>query len=58
MGSKLPSDRDIQLADPYELQHWAKLFGVTERELVSAIQAAGPQVRNIAHQLQIVPNIR
>ena len=42
-------DRDrINVKEDYELNHWAKKFGVTPERLKQAVKTSGPVVKDIA----------
>lgn len=40
--------RPINLNDPYEVEHWARLFHVTQLDVVIAVQMAGPMPADVA----------
>lgn len=47
-----PRDRSrINVNQPHELQYWSRKLGVTEQELRSAVEKAGPMVDNVQRQL-------
>jgi hypothetical protein len=47
-----PQDRSrININEDYELQYWSQKFGVTNEELVSAVDAVGPMVTDVAERL-------
>jgi hypothetical protein len=47
-----PQDRSrININEDYELQYWSQKFGVTDEELVSAVDAVGPMVNDVAQRL-------
>lgn len=41
----------IDLADPGAVRYWAEQFGVTEREIREAVQAAGASVEKVRERL-------
>ena len=47
-----PRDRSrINVNQPHELQYWSRKLGVTEQELRSAVEKAGPMVDNVQREL-------
>ena len=47
-----PRDRSrINVNQPHELQYWSRKFGVTEQELRSAVEMAGPMVDSVQRHL-------
>jgi len=47
-----PRDRmRINVNQPHELQYWSRKFGVTEQELRSAVEKAGPMVDSVQRHL-------
>ena len=47
-----PQDRSrININEDYELQYWSQKFGVTNEELVHAVDAVGPMVTDVAQRL-------
>ena len=47
-----PRDRSrINVNQPHELQYWSRKFGVTEQELRSAVEKAGPMVHSVQRHL-------
>jgi hypothetical protein len=48
-------DRDrVSANEPYEVEHLAQKFGVSQAEVKKAIQQAGPMRRDVEAQLQKV----
>jgi hypothetical protein len=48
-------DRDrVSASEPYEVEHLAQKFGVSQAEVKKAIQQAGPMRRDVEAQLQKV----
>lgn len=46
-------DRDrVSANEPYEVEHLAKKFGVSQAEVKQAIQQAGPMRRDVEAHLQ------
>ena len=47
-----PQDRSrINVNQPHELQYWSRKLGVTEQELRSAVEQAGPMVDKVQRHL-------
>jgi hypothetical protein len=47
-----PQDRNrININEDYEVQYWSEKFGVSKAELVSAVDAVGPMVSDVARRL-------
>jgi hypothetical protein len=48
--TKVPELRKarIKVNDPYEVHHWAKVFGVTDFDVAIAVRAAGPKPQDVA----------
>jgi hypothetical protein len=47
-----PQDRNrINIHEDYELKYWSKRFGVSDDELVAAVDAVGPMVTDVATRL-------
>ncbi|BAL96367.1 DUF3606 domain-containing protein [Rubrivivax gelatinosus] len=44
-------DETIDVHDDAALQRWAEHFGVTPSQIEEAVQAAGPQVRDVQSHL-------
>ncbi len=48
-----PRDRArINIHEPYELEYWAKKFGITEKKLKSIVQKVGPMVKDVQKELK------
>lgn len=46
-------DRDrINPNEDYELQDWAKHFGVSKQKVKDAVQKVGPMVKDVTKELQ------
>jgi uncharacterized protein DUF3606 len=46
-------DRDrVSASEPYEVEHLAQKFGVSQAEVRKAIQQAGPMRRDVEAELQ------
>lgn len=41
----------ISLDEEYEVQHWAKKFGVSRQELERAVKKVGPEADRVAKEL-------
>jgi hypothetical protein len=41
----------ISLDQPHEVRYWAEQFGMTAEELCSAVEAAGPMVKDVRRRL-------
>ena len=47
-----PRDRTrINVNQPHELQYWSRKLGVTEQELRSAVEKAGPMADDVQRHL-------
>jgi hypothetical protein len=42
---------EVRLNDPYDVQHWAKIFGVTNLDIAIAVRNAGPKAADVAYIL-------
>ena len=42
-----PVRNQVDLLDPYDVRHWTEVFGITELDLVIAVQNAGPMVKDV-----------
>lgn len=41
----------INLSEPYEVDYWKKIFGVSEEKLREAVERVGPLVDDVAQEL-------
>jgi Protein of unknown function (DUF3606) len=46
-----PEPERINLEQAHEVRYWAEQFGVTAEELRSAVEAAGPMVKDVRQRL-------
>ncbi len=47
-----PQDRSsINVHEKWEVDYWTRALGVTEAQLVEAVMAAGPGVKNVKRHL-------
>jgi hypothetical protein len=47
-----PQDRSrINVNERWELQYWTKHFGISEEQLRSAVESAGPSVEAVSRHL-------
>lgn len=46
-----PDDSRINVDQDHELNYWSKKFGISRDELRTAVQAAGPMVKDVQKHL-------